>query len=183
MADHLWIFILFSLFPSLQLCFLPLLLLEKKNQCWKLILFLFFLKSFPNGYQCVFSSPLGAQLWSFEFCNSFLLPLISQIIPKGHRIFFKNRFCSLPPSAQIQTLSHCSQHVFNSPSWDLKELDMTKFVCVYAHVRAQTHTHTHTHTTLCSSSPHKPTFCSLIFAISKLDSSADLITFSHIISV
>lgn len=145
MADHLWIFILFSLFPSLQLCFLPLLLLEKKNQCWKLILFLFFLKSFPNGYQCVFSSPLGAQLWSFEFCNSFLLPLISQIIPKGHRIFFKNRFCSLPPSAQIQTLSHCSQHVFNSPSWDLKELDMTKFVCVYAHVRAQTHTHTYTH--------------------------------------
>jgi len=144
MADHLWIFILFSLFPSLQLCFLPLFLLEKKNLCWKLILFLFFLKSFPNGYQCVFSSPLGAQLWSFEFCNSFLLPLISQIIPKSHRIFFKNRFCSLPPSTQIQTLSHCSQHVFNNPSWDLKELDMTKFVCVRAHVCTHTHTHTHT---------------------------------------
>ena len=133
-------------FSKLAIMFFTPLVVGKKNQCWKLILFLFFLKSFPNGYQCVFSSPLGAQLWSFEFCNSFLLPLISQIIPKSHRLFFKNRFCSLPPSTQIQTLSHYSQHVFNSPSWDLKELDMTKFVCVHAHVCAQTHTHIHTHT-------------------------------------
>ena len=143
-------------FSKLAIMYFTPLAVGKNNQCWKLILFLFFVKSFPNGYQCVFSSPLGAQLWSFEFCNSLLLPLISQIIIKGHRIFFKNRFCSLPLSTQIQTLSHCSQYVFNSSSWDLKELDMPKFVCVcvcvhaqactYTHVHAHTHTHTHTHT-------------------------------------